>query len=313
MRRPGLALAQGAVFGAAGLCAALAVAGPWLVHNWQLTGNPVFPAYNDLFRSDLVDPGRWTDDRFKPHGLWHVLFYPAYWAFRESHAAIELNMHDPRMLAELAAIVLLLVRRAALPEARLLALAMLVAYALWEFEFGIYRYLTAPEALSGALILAALAAWVPRRAAVPASLALVVAGAAAAATTKYPWWDRALPARQAIVVNLPPIPPNALVVFLDRSALAYTIPFMPPSVTVIGADTNLVHPGSSGRLQARIAATIEHWQGPIWGFENGRNFPGLAAATLRFYGLRRAGGCQAITSNLEAEAGTACPLARASP
>ena len=111
VRRPIAALRAALMFGGTGLVAALVVAGPWLLHNWQLTGNPIFPNFNDVFRSDLVDHGRWSDDRFKPHGFWRVLFYPAVWAFHPSNTAIELNTQDPRILMALAASVALMVRR----------------------------------------------------------------------------------------------------------------------------------------------------------------------------------------------------------
>jgi hypothetical protein len=309
-RRPAVALSAGLVFGAAGLTMALVVAGPWLLHNWQALGNPIFPNFNDLFRSDLVAPGRWSDDRFKPHGLWRTLLYPAVWAFRESHAAIELNTRDPRMLTELLACIALLVQRRAVAAARPLALFALVAYALWECQFSIYRYLTVLECLSGVLLLAAVAAWIPGRLAVPASLALVAIAGTAAAKTRYPWWDRSIPAEHAISVDLPPIPPNALVVLLDPSALSYTVPFLPPGVTVVGANTNLVHPGAPGTLQARIERTIRNWNGPIWGFENGRNFPGAADATVAYYRLQRKAPCAEIAGNIEVPHSTACELQR---
>ncbi len=126
VRRPIAALRAALMFGGTGLVAALVVAGPWLLHNWQLTGNPIFPNFNDVFRSDLVDHGRWSDDRFKPHGFWRVLFYPAVWAFHPSNAAIELNTRDPRILMALVAAVALVVRRGANTAARLLALFVLV-------------------------------------------------------------------------------------------------------------------------------------------------------------------------------------------
>jgi hypothetical protein len=310
MPRPAAALPTGLAFGAAGLVAALAVAGPWLLHNWQTYGNPIFPNFNDVFRSDLVVPGRWADDRFKPHGLWHILVYPAVWAFQDSHAAIELNMRDPRMLMDLVAVIALLAQRRANVVARLLALFSLVAYVLWEYQFSIYRYLTVLECLSGVLVFAALAAWVPRRFALPASLILVAFAGTAAATTDYPWWGRSVFAKHFVSVDLPPIPPDALVVLLDPAALSYTVPFLPASVTVVGANSNLVAPGAPGTLQKKIEHTIRTWNGPIWGLENSTNFPGSADTTLAYYGLRRETPCTEIATNIESPHGTACELRR---
>ena len=38
----------------------------WLLHNERLFGNPLFPQFNDVFRSPWVAAARLTDDRFKP-------------------------------------------------------------------------------------------------------------------------------------------------------------------------------------------------------------------------------------------------------
>ena len=310
VRRPIAALRAALMFGGAGLVAALVVAGPWLLHNWQLTGNPIFPNFNDVFRSDLVDHGRWSDDRFKPHGFWRVLFYPAVWAFHPSNAAIELNTQDPRILLALVAAVALMVRRGANTAGRLLALFMLLAYVLWEYQFSILRYLTVQEALSGVLVLAAVAAWVPRRFAMPAGIALVVIAGTAAATTRYPWWGRASRADQAIVMHVPSIPQDALVLLLDPWPYAYMVPSLPPSVTVIGTNGNLVRPGVNGTLQQKIEQTVRDWKGPIWGFESSQSFPGSADKILAHYQLQRETPCADITSNVDASPHTACQLQR---
>jgi hypothetical protein len=310
VRRPIEALRAALTLGATGLVAALVVAGPWLLHNWQVTGNPIFPNFNDVFRSDLVDHGRWSDVRFMPHGYWRVLFYPAVWAFHPSNAAIELNTRDPRMLMALVAAVALLVRRGANTAARLLALFVLLAYVLWEYQFSILRYLALQEAFSGVLVLAAVAAWVPRRHALPAGIALVVITGIAAATTRYPWWARASRADQAIVVHVPAIPRDALVLLLDPWWYSYLVPSLPPSVTVVGTNSNMLRPGVNGTLQQEIERTIRDWKGPIWGFESSHYYPGDADKILAHYRLRREAPCADITSNVDTSTSTACQLQR---
>jgi hypothetical protein len=311
LRRPGIALRSVLTCGSAALVAALIVAGPWWLLNWQKFGNPILPAYNDVFRSDWVSAGRWSDDRFKPVGLWRVLVYPSVWAVEESHSAIELNMHDPRMLMGLAALVALLVRWRVEPAARRLALLILIAYVLWEIQFSIYRYLALMECLAGVLMLAAVAAWIPRRAASVATLGLLVLAGAAAASTKYPWWDRTRPGwLLALTVELPPIPNDSMVLLLDRAAYSYAVPFLPAGVTVVGANTNLVGPGYEGRLQTTIEDRVKGWSGPIWGFENPVSQPGAADTILAYYGLRRGKPCQEIGGNIGEPHTTICQLER---
>jgi len=300
IRSPARALRCGLVFGSAGVAASFVVAGPWLLHNWQAYGNPIFPNFNDVFRSDLVTFARWDDNRFKPQGLFQILFYPAFWAFHESNAAIELNMRDARILMVLLAAIVLLVRRSANFNARILSLFLIVSYFLWEYQFSILRYLTILECLSGVLFLAAVAALVPRRFALPASIAALIIAGTAAYQTKYPWWSRATPGPLAVNVALPPIAPDAMVIFLDPYAYSYIVPLMPPTVRVVGANTNLIRPGSAGRLQAQAETAINSHQGPLWGLDFSAAFPGAADATLRFYQLSRvAETCGVVPSNLE--------------
>jgi hypothetical protein len=162
-----------------------------------------------VFRSDLVDHGRWSDDRFKPHGFWRVLFYPAVWAFHRSNAAIELNARPPGADGAGGG------GRAggsAWREHGGAAVGCVRAVGLYAVGVSvlILRYLTVQEALSGVLVLAAVAAWVLRRVALPAGIALVVITGIAAVTTRYPWWARASRADQAIVMHVRSIPPDAL-------------------------------------------------------------------------------------------------------
>ena len=228
------------LFLVAGVAMTLAIAGWWWRHNYATLGNPLFPAFNDIFQSDLVAHGRWSDDRFKPRTWQMALFYPAYWAFRTSHWAIELPMRDPRMLIGLGsalAVLLSVVRpRRSRPQGRaawaagFVAVFFLASYVLWEIQFSIYRYLAVIECLSGVLAAAALAAWVPRRMAAAATTGLVLVGIAAVMSTRYPWWDRSLPSRRVMQVAVPAIPPDSMVIFLDPYAMSYTVPFLPASV-----------------------------------------------------------------------------------
>lgn len=314
------AATEAALFLGAGLITTFAIAGWWWARNYAELGNPIFPAFNDLFRSDLVEPGRWSDDRFKPRNWAMALLYPAYWAFRVTHWAIELPMRDPRsLIALLSAIAVLLAipwsgrGRPAAPHARsaaFVAVFFLTTYLLWEIQFSIYRYLAVPETLTGALALAAAALWVRPRLRLAASAALILVALLAVRVTVYPWWDRSLPSTRVLEVALPAIPPDAMVVFLDPYAFSYTVPFMPRPVRVIGANTNLVHPGAPGRLAGMIETAIRGHDGPFWGMENPQDFPGIADATLAHYGLSRAEGCVPLRTNVEIPRIIICPLQR---
>ena len=308
------------LFGLAGVVATFLIAGSHWLHNYQLTGNPIFPVYNNIFRSDWVDFGRWTDERFKPLDLPSMLLYPATWAFTRSHRAIEIGMRDPRMLLGLLAAAALLLKLAkggltdrTRPHVRmaiLLALFFVVSFVLWQYQFSIYRYLAIVESVSGALILGAAVAWTNRRNWIKVGWALVVLGVTVAAFTRYPWWDRTTASAQFHEVVLPNIPDGAMVMILDTSALSFIAPELPPHTILIAANSNLVRPEVEGTLQTRIESTVGAFPGPIWGLENLKSPPAEAETVLKHYGLRRTGDCGPIISNIDPSPFQGCRLER---
>ena len=309
------ALREAFAFGLGGLIVFAAVDGIWLWGNARTYGNPIFPLMNNVFRSDLVASGPWTDDRFLPKTTLMALLYPASWAFHSSNAVSELAMRDPRILLGCvsAAVVILgfaarWLRDRAAPAmggsesvALSLAIAFLVSTALWEKVWSIYRYLAIQESLSGVLLLAALPmafGKLGRPWLVSALFALAVVWTAR--TTRYPWWDRAQRGPEAISIHLPAIEPDAMVLFLDPDPYAYLVPSMSNSARAVGVNNNLVHPGASGRLWSVIEAAVRDHQGPLWGVEDPGNSPGVADVSLSSLGLARAGECASLVTNLEA-------------
>lgn len=317
------AVTAGFLFGLAGVIATFLITGPHWLHNYELTGNPIFPAYNDLFKSDWVDPGRWTDDRFKPLDLPSILLYPATWAFAKSHRAIELYMRDPRMLFGLIAVAALALKlfrggftdrlRPSTRMSMLLAIFFFVSFVLWQVQFSIYRYLAIVESFSGVLIVGAAAAWTRPlpRAALRTGWLLVLLGVFTVMITKYPWWERSKPAAHAVEVTLPAMPDGVMVIVLDPAALSYIAPELPPGARLIAANGNLVRPGVRGTLLPRIEAAVREHQGAIWGTEDLNNREGDADRTLQHLGLRRTGECGPITSNIDSTPLKACRLEKA--
>ena len=66
-----------------------------------------------------------------------------------------------------------------------------------------------------------------------------------------------------------------MVLFLDPPPYAYLVPSMPSSARAIGVNNGLVHPGSAGKLWSIIEATVRDHQGPLWGIEDPKDFPGV--------------------------------------
>ncbi|HKD48878.1 MAG TPA: hypothetical protein VKB67_14415, partial [Rhizomicrobium sp.] len=66
-------LAAGGLAGVAGF---LIFSGPWMLYIYHLTGNPLFPYFNEYWRSPLALPVSYRDLRFVPTHFWRALFLP---------------------------------------------------------------------------------------------------------------------------------------------------------------------------------------------------------------------------------------------
>ncbi len=304
-------------FAGGGLIGAAMTGGFWWWILWQRFGNPVFPYFNDIFRSPWAAPIAMTDTRFMPRSLAQAVFYPLFWAFAPDTLVTELPVRDPRIalgwLAALALAVGAARRRQPNRAAAVLPAFWALSYVAWELCFSILRYLAVLELLSGVLMMMALRPLLVRLTGVWRRVCAIAVVMVLVAVTVYPDWGRATPGTAAVQVELPPIPPGSLVVLLDPSPMAYVAAFAPPGLRFVGANNNLVHPGDRTLLARQIAAAIRTATGPLWGLEMPGESPGVADVTLRVYALRRAAGCVRVRSNLDDDGILACPLIRLSP
>ncbi len=160
------ALAAGAAGGI------LVGAGPWMAHNLRLYGSPIFPFFNNVFRSPEFAPMGFRDMRWPAHGVADLVRFPLAWLHGDPRS-LEHGYRDARWAVLLtllaAALVVTLVRlvrrRSAAvagdgwiePTARRLLLGYTAAaYLLWLVAFGYARYLLNVELLCPLAIAAAL-------------------------------------------------------------------------------------------------------------------------------------------------------------
>ncbi|MFN4024018.1 MAG: hypothetical protein ACK4MQ_04245, partial [Hyphomonas sp.] len=66
----------------AGLAGIVLTGGWWLHKMWTVTGNPVFPMANGIFRSPYGLPENFRDERSLPDSVWDVLLFPVNGASR---------------------------------------------------------------------------------------------------------------------------------------------------------------------------------------------------------------------------------------
>lgn len=340
-RRLGLAFA----FGIGVLGGMAAFAGPWMWYLWTEFHNPLFPYFNEVFRSPMGLPASYRDTRFIPESLWEALAFPVLFSF-DPYRVGETAFRDFRILA--ASVVLLATpfiffwgrrraQRAAAPAvdplgARYVIAAAVLSYAVWIPLFSIYRYLMPLEMLAPVLVTAAVGLWPvasrARVAAVATVLAVVVVTAKPGSWGRLEGWtDRFVEAEAPAL----PHPDATLVVVTGFEPVAFVIPAFPPPVAFVRIqgylDNNHPDDGDQGDdgdtgLDRRVRERLARHRGdlyllfPDWA---AREHPDWAArereravAALRRYGLEADfGACRPIIANL-ADYVRLCPVARRS-
>jgi hypothetical protein len=94
------------ILAAGGLIGCAAIAGWWCWHVWQLTGNPLFPYYNDIFQSPWYWNERFVFGYFLPKTWREAILYPWLWlanSARVSEMAF-INLAIPGLMTLLAVV-----------------------------------------------------------------------------------------------------------------------------------------------------------------------------------------------------------------
>jgi hypothetical protein len=286
----------------------------WLL--WRETGNPMFPFYNHVFQSPDYLPVASADERFLPRSALQAATYPLWWVQRTSGLVTELQMRDARMaIGYIASICLALgvfgsfLRRrvwAGRRELLLLGVAM-GAYILWVRLFGIYRYLVVLEMLAALVTMVALILLLRQRCLPVLTLILVLC----LATTDRPNWGHIRFATEILEVEPMPVGPGALVGFVGDQPQAYLVPFMPPSVRVLGLKNNLISPQADHGLLRRIRAAIREHEGEAWTVTEAGSPPEQTDTALAAYGLEVTGTCTLVRTSFERGGHRFCPVRKA--
>ena len=292
----------------------LLLAGWWWAHLYADYGNPLFPYYNNLFRSPYIPAIPFSDERFKPTSVLQTIFYPFYWGFTWEHPTSEGTLRDPRIAFALVGCIAIAAsflrqdRAGSDRPALALLVFFFVSYVMWERQFSIYRYIAPIEMLSGLVVFVALRRFLSggRGPAIAAGLAAILV-IVTLKLTYYPQWGHAPRGDVALQVDFPAVEEGGLVVLLDNFGMSYLIPYAPQSLRFVGVDNNIVYPGQTGRLQEEVERLVRSWPGPLYGLEP----PGAKTQrVLDYYGLAKGRDCLPVRSTLERFAFDLCPLQR---
>ncbi|MEW6428450.1 MAG: hypothetical protein AB1568_10490 [Thermodesulfobacteriota bacterium] len=299
-----------AAFCAGGALGFAVTAGPWMFQVWRMTGNPLFPYFNDLIGSPLLPAASFRDLRFLPKAPWEYLVYPLLFTMDPLRVA-EFHFRDVHIL--LLAVLLPLAlfvplwRRGpgrAAPDARIswLLLGACCSYLLWLRLFSIYRYLIVLEMLAPLLLVLALHRLGLRRRAWLSVAVLLLLGSQAAVSFS----SHRLPLDHRFVeVTVPEIrrPDDTMVLMTGYRPMAYVIPSFPPQIPFLRIHGYLTGPPPAGRSESgffkEIRRRVESHRGALFLLYHPSEEK-AAHKALGAFGLQMAtADCQAVTANID--------------
>jgi len=125
---------------------------PFTLVLYRLTGNPVFPLYNGIFKSPFWPQGAVLDPRWGPWGVFEVVIWPVLMYFKP-YRLNEFTLYSGRLsLGYVLALVCLVIARRE-PKVWALAFITLLGSILWSGGTGYIRYALFLELTSGILLI----------------------------------------------------------------------------------------------------------------------------------------------------------------
>jgi hypothetical protein len=231
----------------------------------HLTGNPLFPYFNQYFHSQLALAAPYRDLRFIPTHFWRALFFPVLFSI-DWHVADDLGFQDIRVgiayvLSIAAGLFVLIGRRSKDPLISSRAAAPVfaftaVSYVAWLKAFAIYRYILCLEMLSPFLIAAAVGVLpMPRRS---QYILLGVLFFGILLTARSDFIERAPLGDPYIEVALPPIPnPGKTMILMTGDApLGFLAPAIPARIPLLRIDGWMLQPRDGTLLTRQMKSRI---------------------------------------------------------
>ena len=130
----------------------LAPFAPFMIVIYRLTGNPVFPLYNGIFKSAYWPQGAVFDPRWGPWGVYETIVWPVVMYFKPERLSEFPHYAGRLSIGYLAAGLCLLIARAN-RNIRAIAFTTLLGSILWSATSGYIRYALYLELTSGILLI----------------------------------------------------------------------------------------------------------------------------------------------------------------
>jgi hypothetical protein len=284
--------------------------GFWMYELWVHYGNPLFPYFNDFFRSPMGAVAHYRDTHYLPPSLLEAIFLPFLIVINPFRVG-EIAFRDLRFVFFIFALILTAVfalrKSAAISQPSLtgrrgffLLTAIVGSYLVWLQLFAIYRYLLPLE------MLAPLAIWFlvdrfpirlpTRQTAISACLILWLV------TIKPGNWGRVNWSSDYFGVQPPSLsdPANTMVLMTGVEPYSYVIPFFPKPVRFVRIESYFTGPTETPNgFDRRMQELISGHQGPLYIMYRFNENQG-SSLTLQHFNLRiKDEACQKVTPHIE--------------
>jgi hypothetical protein len=286
--------------------------GYWMAALWKRFESPTFPFFNAIFRSPYYAPANFADRRFVPQSPFEALTYPfrlasgmhreAAAGFRDARYALLVVLGLPLLLRYVWRRVFRKpgiaggwpapatgVAPAAASDSsggeRFLLLFFLIAYVLWQWQFGIARYAATLEAVAPCVMVLLVRRLACRRAV--QRLLVALCGVATVGFVRPLDQERITWAAKLIDVQAPRFeqPDRVLVVMAHNAPWSFVLPAFQPEIRVLGLVSNLTKPEDGTRFQSEMREIIARHAGEIHLLSDEGYLQGDLDVLRKHYGL----------------------------
>jgi hypothetical protein len=275
-------LGQFTCYALGGLGGFLGVSGYWYWHLWREFGNPLFPYWNETFRSPWAPLEGFQDLRFVPRTFQEGLTYPFRWFIR-LYPSIEPPFRDARWAILTILVPLVIVATAANRIQRdesstaktaeqpvvasahfwLLILFFISTYVLWIRLFGIQRYLIPLSLTCGLVIFLALDRLLASQSAKIACFTFLalfcMSWTRPAEAVRLPYGHDWFGVQLTDAVSAP----DTLFIMMGDSPASYVVPFLPGTDRVIRTSGNFLLQPETGLGQVAMQIITQHHCCPV--------------------------------------------------
>ena len=254
--------------------------GYWMFKMFKLFGSPLFPFYNNIFKSPWYEYINFQDVRFLPETFFQALFYPFYFAldstlvieksfaFRDIRFAViysliiisiftYLNIKEIFFKATPKNLVVEIVNKHHKKETLFIYL-FVFSYIIWQLKFSIYRYLSALELIAPIMIVLLIEKFKisvrMKNIIMFIILTLILISFIPPKITTTRWSDSLF---DISMENKDKVMDNSIILFVGGFPRSYIIPYFDSkNISFVGINNNLIKQGQNNLLVQRCEKII---------------------------------------------------------